>query len=83
MLREEKLKTRRINTCVVPAIAVEQKSPITSLFKYDFWSKKSEFDDVDSIGTEKNWLQNLQDAVADGYITHNRSACYYLKMPII
>lgn len=54
MLRAEKQKKiRRINTCVVPAIAVEQKSPITSLFKYDFWSKKFEFDDVDSIGTDK------------------------------
>lgn len=40
-------------TCIEPAIEVVLKSPITSLFKYDFRSKKLEFDDDESIDAEE------------------------------
>lgn len=39
-----------------PAIEVVLKSPITSLFKYDFRSRKLEFDDDESIDANDNGL---------------------------
>lgn len=49
-----------------PTIEVILKSPITSLFKYGFRSKKLEFDDDDSIDAkETNWsAQTINRAMA-------------------
>lgn len=56
-------------TCMEPPIEVVLKSPITSLFKYDFRSKKLEFDDDESIdANEFHWsaAEEWIDGKADG-----------------
>lgn len=46
-----------IPTCIEPAIEFVLKSPITSLFKYVFRSKKLEFDDDESIDANNEFTR--------------------------